>query len=162
MTSQPKTKGKQYVPFGLIAKKRDVTINKCEVKIVDNKLNVDNREVNSFLLKDNDFVVIKAQHFTSKERASDVRTYRRFIPSNKSQDNYVYFIEDGFYDLPKDEIRHISGAASAEIKFEVRFSVEIRFVWLKIEKGHPVKFAIEHGLQPDEIIGSLNVERVLF
>lgn len=144
----PRTKGKQYIPLGFITSQEKI-VNKCKVKILNNKLYVDDREINSFLLNNN-FVIIKAQSFMSRERAAEVRTLRIFTP--RETDNYAYFIEDGFYSLSQEEIRHVSGAYSAEVKFEVRFNVELSRVWIKIEKQHPVKFAIESGLSSDEIM----------
>jgi len=107
--------------------------------------------------KPDGFVVIISQHFTSKEAASNVRVYRKFNPTD--EDDYVYFIENGFYSLSKDEVRHLTGAQNAEVKFDVKFSVEAKRVWIKVEKQNPVKFAIEYGLYPDEII-SLTASRL--
>ena len=59
----------------------------------------------------------------------------------------------------KQEIRHISGATSVETKFQVTFRVEAERVWLKLEKRHPVKFAIWDGLYTDEII-EISLERL--
>lgn len=56
----------------------------------------------------------------------------------------------------------MSGARSAEVKFEVEFSVPYENIWIKIEKNHPVKFAVEHGLQTDEIIGRLSLEKISY
>lgn len=151
----PKTKGKQYIPLNFVTSQEKI-INKCKVKFFNNKLYVDDREVNSFLLNNN-YVIIKAQSFMSRERAAEVRTLRIFSP--RETDNYSYFIEDGFNSLSQDEIRHVSGAYSAEVKFEVKFSVESSRVWIKIEKQHPVKFAVENGLSSDEII-EISLERL--
>ncbi len=146
----PKTRGKGYIPINFVMINRQVISNKCQIGFSDNKLYVDGSEVNSLLLEGNGYVLIKAQHFTSKQVANEVRTLRRFIAHE--EDGYVYFLEDGWYGLSSNEIRHISGATSAEVKFEVKFSVPAIRVWIKVEKQHPIKFAIEAGLYPDEII----------
>jgi len=155
--AEPKTKGKGYIPINLVLAEGGTTSNKCVVEIENNKLYVDRQEVNSFSIKPDGFVIITAQHFTSKESASNVRVYRRFNPPE--EDNYVYFIENLFYSLSKNEVRHLTGASNAEVRFDVEFSVEAKRVWVKVEKQYPVKFAIEDGLNPDEII-SLTVSRL--
>ena len=154
----PKTNTKSYIPLGAVIAEGRFNANKSIVEIKNEKLYVDDREVNSFLLKPDGFVIIKAQHYTSREKASAIRTLRKFAPTE--DDNYAYFLEDGFYSLTKNEIRQISGANSAEIKFEVEFSVEAKFVWLKIEKNKPVKFAIEYGVNSNEIIGGIYLDRI--
>ena len=153
----PKTRGKRHIPLSLVLVGGRITSNKCVVEIENNKLYVDGREVNSFSIKSDGFVIIISQHFTSKEVANNVRVYRRFNPTE--EDNYAYFIENGFYNLSKDEVRHLTGASNAEVRFDVEFSVEAKRVWIKVEKQHPVKFVIEQGLDPDEII-SLTVSRL--
>ena len=152
-----KTKGKGYIPLSLVSTGGRTTSHKCVVEIENNRLYIDGQEVNSFSIKPDGFVIITSQHFTSKEVANNVRVYRRFNPTE--EDNYAYFIENGFYNLSKDEVRHLTGASDAEVRFDVEFSVEAKIVWIKVEKQHPVKFAIEYGLDPDEII-SLTVSRL--
>ena len=152
----PNRVNRGYLPFNLILNKERYISNKCLIEIKENKLYVDDIKINSFLIKPDKFVIIKGQHFTSREAASQIRTYRRFIPTG--MDDYTYFAEDGFYSLSKDDVKHTTGASSAEIKFDVEFSVEARRIWIKVEKRHPVKFAVENGLRSNEII-SLTLSR---
>src|SRR3989338_4880614 len=152
----PKTKGREYTHLLQVLGENRLNVNKCFIEIINNRIYIDGREVNGFELKDG-FVIITGQHFTSREKTSEVRMLSRFIPGYV--DNYIYFLEDGFYDISKQEIRHISGATSVETKFQVTFRVEAERVWLKLEKRHPVKFAIWDGLYTDEII-EISLERL--
>lgn len=98
MFNPPKTRGMPYIPLARIVKDKNSIINKCEVGIKNNRIYIDSREINSLFLRDDKFVIIKAQHFTSKEGTNDIRTHRRFLPAQED-DNYVYFLEDGFYSM---------------------------------------------------------------
>ncbi|GEM_PF-2621259 len=152
MTVAPKTVGKGYIPLDLISSTSEAqTVNSCKVSLKNGRLLVDGRQVNSFFFQEKGLVIIKSVHFTSQEHANEVRTFRRFTASE--HDNYVYFLEEGFEDtLSLKELRHLSGAVSADRKFVVRFVVPASRIWVKIEKQHPVKFAIESGLSPKEVI----------
>ncbi len=153
----PKTKGVDYIRLYDVNEVEKLKFNKCEIEIKDSKLYVDGREVNDFIL-DGNSVIVKAQHYTSKEFVSDIRTLRRFVPWNE-EDNYVYFLENDFYNLSPSEIRHISGASGADVKFQVEFIVDLRRVWIKIQRNHPLKLAIYEGLSSDEII-EISLERI--
>ena len=153
----PKTKGKQYTPFALILDREKLVLNKCVVEIRNNKLFVEDREVGSFIIEKKKSVFIQADHYRSRRASSSIRSLRAFLPGES--DDYTYFLEEGFSKLSKEDLQHLSGATTAEVRFNVKFRVLVERLWIKVEKQHPVKFAIEGGLDSDDII-EITVERL--
>ncbi len=152
---RPLTRGAQYISLNQIKELGKLEAYKCSIKIENNKLFVDEREINSFLLNKKN-VILQAQHFTSRENANKVRQTRNF---SCDPEEYLFFLEEDFNQLDKKEIKHLSGAQDAEVKFEIKCSIPLYRVWLKIEKNHPVKYAIQGGLESKEII-EISVERI--
>jgi len=148
-----KTKGPQYIPLDQIISLGKLEAYKCDIEIKNKSLFVQGRKIPGFTIDKNQ-VILEGYHFTSREDAIFVRQYRTFSPSDQ-EDPYSYFIETGFNKIDPKEIRHLSGAGSAEVKF----IVPTHRISLKVQKDHPIKYAITNGLEADEII-EISVERI--
>lgn len=153
---EPKTRGKEYFPFILLLDNGFMEINKCNILLNNNKLYINGEEVSGFLIS-NKNAIIQAHHYTSREKASIVRTYRAFI--GVEEGTYVYFLENSFRSSSQNEIKHITGAASAEVKFNIEFIVPCERIWIKIQPGFPVKYAIADGLSCEEIF-KISLEKI--
>jgi|SRR3989344_2540053 len=154
----PRTINKEYIPLAQLIAEGIINVNSCNLEFKNNKLIIDNQEVNgfNFNLKDN-YVVINGITYTSKDEAAAIRSIREFRP--KYGGTYYYFLETGFDFSSVSQIKKITGAADAEVEFQVSFSVLSNRVWIKPERNHPLKFAIEGGISSDEII-SISVSRL--
>ncbi|MBS3167934.1 hypothetical protein J4216_02335 [Candidatus Woesearchaeota archaeon] len=149
---RPSTKGPQYIPLDQIIELGNLDAYKCQIEIKNKKLFVDEREISGFLL-DGKNVIIKGQHFTTRELGTQIRQYRQFTAL--SPEHHIYFVEDDFNSISESEIRHLIGATDIGIKFEVTFTVPTYRVFIKVQKNHPLKYAIKGGLEAEEVIKNI-------
>ena len=123
--------------------------------IRDGAIFVDDRQVQGIRIVD-DVAIITGWHFTSWERATQIRSMERIEPS--LEDPFVYLSEPGVMQNWSDEaIRKELGAGSSDTIVKLSIIVPISVVWLRGSR-RVVHFAIAQAVTDSEI-RDLRVQR---
>ncbi len=94
--------------------------------------------------------VITGTHYTSWERATQIRSMQMIEPS--LSDPFVYIAETGrMTDWPEEAIKKELGAASANTEVRLRLYAPVENVWIKASR-EVVHFAIAGIIHPKQII----------
>ena len=113
------------------------------------------RPVQGFKILSNNFVTVKGIHYTSWEKATQIRSTRRIEPS--LNDPYVYLSEPGkMAGWPESAIKKELGSLSANTEVKLTLVVPIGLLWIKAAR-QVIHFAIEGIL--DEEIKALRIHR---
>jgi hypothetical protein len=105
--------------------------------------------IQGVIVKDNT-IIIKGDHYTLMQNAKWITQDTFVVPSLR--DPYSYFVSRGHFEgKSRAEIQKILGIQNAEavVTLEVRILPEQLFI--RVQKGQPVKFAIAR-LMPEQVI----------
>lgn len=138
-----------YIPLKVIVAKQKLTVKKISFEFKKGYVLANEKTLQGLRIKKED-VIITGDHYTSWEKATQIRSMMRIEPS--LNDPFVYISEPGKMDgWPEKLIKKELGAFSADTKVKLSLIVAIERVWIKASRlvAH---YAIKGILTRDQMI----------
>lgn len=146
-----------YLHLSEIVEKGNVPFRGRIIAVLNKLVFVDGRPIQGLTVyTEKGLVGIKGIHYTSWERATQIRSTRSIIPS--LVDPFVYISEPNkMSGWPENAIKKELGTSAADTEVQVIVIVPIHQVWIKVTR-YAVHFAIT-GLIADEELTVKKIKR---
>lgn len=157
----PGAQNKDYVRLRdlLHTPEQRLTVDKAPLEVRDGHIYFDGKQVMGAHVTLHPFrstITLVGEHYTSLTGVREIYSQRSITPStrritNVGNDPYCYIVEPGkLNNKSDDDIRKILGAASAEAAIQVKVTLALRHVWIRVRRNAPTKFALEANRLPIE------------
>ena len=144
-----------YVPLRVIVEEKRLKAGKVFFEMKEGNVLAKGKILQGLRIKGEE-AVITGDHYTSWEKATQIRSRERIEPS--LSDPYVYISEPGKMDnWPEKAIRKELGCSRADTKIKLSLVVDIERVWIKASR-FVAHYAVEGILTRDQII-KLKIQR---
>lgn len=150
----PGAEHREYIRMSdlFASEEKSLIVNKALLKFENGKLFYDDKMIQGIKFRIGLHGIsaeISGEHYSGE---NDIRQIymNRFLASSThhlfsfGKDPYCYLAEPGkLSGKSEHEIRKLLGAASADSFISVKIIVPVHFVWIRVKKGFPTKYAIE-------------------